>query len=440
MAPNPTIMQAVEKLGYRVTTGDVATQAGLEVNLAQQGLLALASEAGGHLQVSESGEIVYLFPKNFRSILQNKYFRLRLQEWWQKVWRVLFYLIRISFGIVLILSIILIVVTIIVIITATNSSRDSDDRHDSGGGGGAIYMPHFWFGPDFFWIFYPDYYDRRYEQRYSQFNQEPQMNFLEAVFSFIFGDGNPNFNLEERRWQTIAAVIRNNKGAVTAEQIAPYLDSTGQGFAQEYEEYMLPVLARFDGRPEVSPEGDIVYHFPELQTTAAGQRSKSVPAYLEEKPWRFSEAGSGQLMLAAGLGAVNLIGALVLGAMLRDGIVAAKLGGLVAFTQSIYGLLLGYGVGFLGIPLIRYFWVQWRNRQIEARNKERRIRSLQLNRADENEPLQRKLKYARQFANETVIRQEDLAYTTETDLLEQEVNQSARLDAEWDRRLNEPHS
>jgi len=87
MAPNPTIMQAVEHLGYRVT-GDV-TQAGLNVNLAQ-GLLTLATDAGGHLQVAESGEIVYLFPQNFRAILRNKFLRLRLQEWWKKSWRVCF--------------------------------------------------------------------------------------------------------------------------------------------------------------------------------------------------------------------------------------------------------------------------------------------------------------------------------------------------------------
>ncbi len=63
MAPNPAIMEAVEQLGYRVTVGDVATQAGFNVNLAQQGLLALATDVGGHLQVAETGEIVYLFPK-----------------------------------------------------------------------------------------------------------------------------------------------------------------------------------------------------------------------------------------------------------------------------------------------------------------------------------------------------------------------------------------
>src|ERR671933_784274 len=127
MALDPKIMKAVEQLGYRVTVGDVAAQAGLNINLAQQGLLALASDAGGHLQVADSGEIAYLFPKNFRSILRNKFLRLQLQEWWGKVWRVLFYLIRISFGIILMASIalIMIAIAIIVITISMNSNSNS---------------------------------------------------------------------------------------------------------------------------------------------------------------------------------------------------------------------------------------------------------------------------------------------------------------------------
>jgi len=46
-----------------------------------------------------------------------------------------------------------------------------------------------------------------------------------------------------------------------------------------------------------------------------------------------------------------------------------------------------------------------------------------------------KIAYAHQFATETVINQEDLVYTTETDLLEQEANNSAQIDAEWQRRI-----
>ena len=425
MAPNPTIMQAVEQLGYRVTVGDVATQAGLNVNLAQQGLLTLASDTGGHLQVAESGEIVYLFSKNFRTILQNKFWRLRLQEWWKKAWRVLFYLIRISFGIALLLSIALILVAIFIIITATNRDDDSGDRGSSGGG--MIYMPYFWIGPDWFWVFSPDY-DTRYQRRR---REESELNFFEAIFSFLFGDGNPNANLEERRWQQIAAVIRNNRGAVVAEQLAPYLDDIGEGYAREYEDYMLPVLTRFNGQPVVSPEGQIVYHFPELQTTAK-QRSQSVPPYLQELPWRFSSATSGQIILSAGLGVLNFVGALVLGRLLADGI-AAELGGLVAFVQGIYWLLLGYGTAFLSVPLVRYFWIKWRNSKISDRNHQRQARARQLTNADAT--VQQKIAYANQFAAETVIAQEDLVYTTETDLLEQKA-QLDEIDAEWQRRLS----
>lgn len=422
MAPNPTIMQAVEQLGYRVTVGDVATQAGLNVALANQGLLTLASEAGGHLQVSETGDIIYLFPKNFRVILREKYLRLRLQEWWKKVWGVLFYLIRISFGIFLIVSIALITITIILIISAANSDRDSNDRGGNFSGG-------FFYFPDLFWYLSPNYDTRQRERR----REKSDLNFFEAVFSFLFGDGNPNANLEERRWQEIATVIRNNKGAVVAEQIAPYLDNIGEGSAKEYEDYVLPVLTRFNGQPEVSPDGQIVYDFPELQISAAKKHRQPLSVYLEEFPWRFSAATSGQILLSAGLGIANFVGALVLGNLLRNGAIAAQIGGLVAFVHGIYWLLLAYGTGFLVVPLIRYFWIQWRNSKIAERNRDRLSRARQLASADSG--LQQKIAYAQQFAAEKVLGDEDLVYSTETDLLEQEVERSEQIDAEWQKRL-----
>lgn len=427
MAPNPKIMQAVEQLGYRVTVGDVAAKAGLDVNFAQRELLAFASEAGGHLQVAESGDIAYLFPKNFRDILRNKFWRLQLQEWWQKIWRILFYLIRISFGIVLVASILLIFVAITLLLSSSSDNNGGGGGGGNDRGGGFFFFPYFW--NDLIWLFY--WHDEPYYQRRSRLTgQKPEMNFLEAVFSFLFGDGNPNYNLEERKWSSIAATIRNNKGAIAAEQIAPYLDNLGKGYALEYEEYMLPALARFDGRPEVSPEGQIVYHFPQLQTTATERNSEPVAAYLREMFWRFSKASSGQAMFAAGLGAVNLVGALVLGNLLAKGTIV---GGFMGFVSTIYPLLLIYGVGFLAIPLIRYFWIQWKNSTIEARNQKRQQRAILLNQPDAN--LLQKLAYAREFAAENVLTGEDLAYTTETELTEQELEQSAKIDAEWQKRI-----
>lgn len=433
MAPNTQIMEAVERLNYRVTVGDVASQAGLDVNFAQQGLLTLASDANAHLQVAETGDIVYQFPRDFRNVLRNKFLRLRLKAWWDKIWNVLFYLIRISFGTLLILSIVLIFVAITILALAMSSDRDGDSGGGDRNGGGFFFIPHFWIG-DLFWFYDPAYSNPNVpRKRRSRDRGDSEMNFLEAVFSFLFGDGNPNADLEERRWQDIATIIRNNQGVVVAEQIAPYLDRLGSQFDVETEDYMIPVLAKFDGYPEVSPDGQLVYRFPELQVTAKRTRRQTVEPYLTERPWRFSQASSGQILLASGLGALNLVGGLMLGALLQDGALVAELGGLVAFVASIYWILIGYGIAFLSVPLVRYFWIQWRNGKVERRNREREARALSFERVKPQ--LQPKLDYARQFAAETAIGTENLAYTTEKDVIEQEYEQSDKIDAEWRRRL-----
>lgn len=433
MTPDPKIVKSIEKLDYRVTVGDVAAQAGLELNFAQQGLLALASEAGGHLQVAESGDVVYLFPPNFRSILRNKHWQLRWQQTWQKIWRVLFYIIRISFGIILIASILLMLVAIIAIVIAMNSAndeREGDNRGYGGGYGGGFFMPHFWLG-DIFWWFDPGYNRRRLQRRRQTSNY--QMNFLESVFSFLFGDGNPNADLEEYRWQQIGSVIRHNKGAVIAEQIAPYVDEIDRD-----EDYMIPVLSRFNGYPQVSPQGEIIYYFPELQVMASHrQESISTAGYLQEKLWRFSQANGSQITLAAGLGALNIIAAFVLNSLLRGGAVSAVTYGksIVLFAASIQWFLLGYGVLYLLIPLVRYFWIQGRNPQIIKRNQAREQRAIALNQADPS--LHQKLTYASQFAQQKVIGDRDITYTTQDDLLDQNIKNADKIDQDWQRRINE---
>jgi len=415
--PDLKLMEAVENLGYRVTVGDVAARTGLNVEETQQGLLALAADAGGNLQVAESGDIAYQFPQNFRTILQSKFWRLRWQKTMQQMGRILFYLVRISFGILLILSLVLILVAIAVIVISIQSSQDGDS--DRGGDRGGSSVRFFWLPlnmGDLFWIFYPDYSGGYRRQRSAS-----EMNFLEAIFSFLFGDGNPNADLEERRWQAIASTIRTQNGAVVAEHLAPYLDNLGKGYDLEYENYLLPVLVRFNGRPEVTPEGGIVYQFPDLQITATEEDEvQKQSSYLKEKKWRFSGASSGQIMAAIGLGAANLIGALVLGSLLADGTVATQVGGLVAFVESIYGILLAYGVGFLAIPLGRYLWLGQANQKVEQRNQMRRDRrSLLQNPTPE---VQQKLDYAQDLGKKQAIAPDNLAYTTETDILEQDIN------------------
>ncbi|TVQ54144.1 MAG: hypothetical protein EA366_12130 [Spirulina sp. DLM2.Bin59] len=436
MATPAPLLEAIPQLDYRVTPGDVATKTGLDLQMAQQGLVELAADAGGHLQVAESGDIAYVFPKNFRTIQRNKYWQIRARETAAQVWQWVFYGIRISFGVLLILSIVVIAIAIIAIFLAISSSNQSGNNRSRGRG---IPLPRIMFIPHFGRLFSPHYYHgspRRGRQKTKRVKQAKEMNFLEAIFSFLFGDGNPNGDLEERRWRKIGRVIRQHRGAVVAEQIAPYWDQVDPD-----EDFMLPVLSRFNGYPEVSETGGLVYYFPELQVTARDEKDRPWVAshYLREEPWQFSRATKEQRQWALGLGLANFGGALWLGYLLRtQPVIVAELfvrgwGIPLAYVYGIYGVLLAYGIGFLLIPAVRSFWLKRRNPKLEKRNQERGDRAQLLE--NPSPELQAKLQYAQTFAEQKVLGTDNLSYTTETDLLDQELSQSDRIDAEWRKRL-----
>ena len=94
---------------------------------------------------------------------------------------------------------------------------------------------------------------------------------------------------------------------------------------------------------------------------------------LLEKEYQFSLAPEGNRFLAAGLGVVNLLGALYLGGQLNFyanyGVRLPEFFGLV---QSVYPLLLSYAIAFNIIPLARSFWIKAQNSEIQDRNRKRR--------------------------------------------------------------------
>jgi hypothetical protein len=404
MNPNPQLMTAVEELGYRVTCGDVVTHTGIYLEEVRAGLLTLASQTGGHLQVTDTGEVIYVLAPDFRQILLRKSVRLQFKAWFDRFWAVGFYLVRISFGVLLIASITVVYLAILAITLAaifgSEGGGDCDDNCVLG-----IFN---WGGSN-------SSYDSRMtemEPSRSKKKQRKSLNFLEAVFSVLFGDGNPNADLEQRRWRYIGNLIHRQQGVAIAEQIAPYLDNLGQGYDKEYENYMLPVLTKFNGIPEVSPTGQLVYHFPDLQATLKDRSDEStkVPKSLRERKWKFSKANSSQLRWSIVLFAANLVGI---------GILSTMLGGISsALVSSSMAILTLYGVGLVVIPACRYFWVKYQASQVRARND---LRSREVKILRQGEFIQEKLDYAKQFAKQYKISDRDIIYTTEEDVLPQEV-------------------
>ena len=221
--PSKAVVDVVEsKKGSPVVASDIASAAGVSLSQARKDLTTLASISRGDIAVSKDGELIYKFPANLAGVLSQNSAKYQAVQTFRKVWPALYWGIRVSFGLTLLVSLAVIFSTIFFI--SSSSSSDDDRRDDRRGGmGGGMSFNYFW-GPSPFDFFYyrPYGYYGYYGQ--PQARDPEEMGFFESVFSYIFGDGDPNPNLDERRLSLAANMIRQNKGAVTAEQLAPFCD------------------------------------------------------------------------------------------------------------------------------------------------------------------------------------------------------------------------
>lgn len=343
---------------------------------------------------------------------------------------------RVAFGVLLIVSI---VVTFVAITALSSAARSDDERRSS-----RPIMPMRLFAPDIFdVIFYSTrpryYYGSPVESRRTN---EGEMSFLEAVYSFVFGDGDPNVGLDDRRWRLVAATIRANRGAVTAEQLAPFLDlpkghSNASGVVDEA--YVLPVLQRFGGYPEVTEEGDIIYVFPDLRVTGrrgGGGGVDVIGRGVVEEEIKLSKASGGQRLMVGLLGLVNVLGVVTLGAKLSAlSMATGELGALVSLLSgTVFPLLAGYAGLFVAVPVLRWFRLKRVNAEIKERNRERQVALDRLRIG--NRELKRKLRGAEKYGEAMeVVKEEDVVYSSDMELGEQSKRLEEELRDDFDRRL-----
>lgn len=403
-AEKQKVIEAIGELGRRVTAADVATKTGLPILVVGQRLNQVASETGGHLQVSTTGDIAYSFKPGFSQTYLAKGIQLALLKAARFIWQVAFYLLRISFGVILILSL-LFIVTIIMTFFLRGSDRRRENEDDPPGMGfGNMLFNYIVLRDLFTWhsasapVIYQ--YDRPTVRRASR------SNFFLNCFSFLFGDGDPNEGLDEKRWQLIAKAIRKNNNVMTAEQLAPY---TGADPGDE--DSVLPVLVRFNGKPEVTERGNIIYVFPEMQVGAATAFDTAPPAYLQEFPWRFSNMTPGATAPVILVASLNFALAWLLWGFLAAGPPTGIL--------KVMNVLVVYGTLFIAIPAARVAINYLKNKNINQRNLQRY--EYALSNANPVSELQTKFQEAEAYKLRTKKLTEDkIVYTTERDTLDQE--------------------
>jgi hypothetical protein len=408
------VIDAINQLGRRVTAADVSAKTGLPLNVANLELNKVAADAEGHMEVSTTGDIAYTFDPGFENAYLASGITRFIEEYGKKFFDIAYFLLRISFGVMLILSFIAVIVLIIAAILVI--SRMGGDSDSGGGDGGGFSFDFFdwmilrdilWWGS---WSSYPDQY-QSYDRPSVRQAPQDKGNFFYNVFSFLFGDGNPNNHLEERKWQMIAEVIRNNRGVVTAEQLAPY---TGED--PKNDDGVLPVLVRFDGKPEVSETGNILYVFPSMQVHATNLstfRSGFVPHFLNEFPWRFTTVSQDSLIPVYLLAGVTFLGSWWLLLYVTKFVV------LIHWFAPLVTALTIYGTAFLAVPLIRSIILHFINKGIDSRNAKRSEYAAAVQ--NKSEELLKKLNEAAQYRiGERTINAANTVYTTDKDALEQE--------------------
>ncbi|XP_062005322.1 uncharacterized protein At5g03900, chloroplastic-like [Rosa rugosa] len=419
-------MDAVDACGRRVTVGDVAGRAGLKLHEAQNALQALASDTQGFLEVSDEGDVLYVFPRDYRAKLVGRSFIMRVEPLLEKAKAGAEYLARVSFGTTLFASIILVFAAILValIAIALNENVDvipSTSSTSSFASGGSSYRTSYDYSIDVFPSCRTEVYRKQKEK--------PQpvvgtLKFGESFFSFVFGDGDPNRGIEEKRWKLIGNYISSNGGVVAAEELAPYLDIETTGDTLTDEAYILPVLSRYEGQPLIDEEGNILYQFPSLQRTASRKMGicpeivGEADKFFKEEKWQFSKTSIAKRAMVVGLGGLNVFGVLILSGLLQDPIVAQV--GFIKFITSINPLLQIYAGFFFVIPLFRWFVLLKTNADIEKRNQARKQFAQDIELPDLS--LRRKLLSARNMAQRIVIGLDRIVYTSRKDLFEQELD------------------
>lgn len=165
-----------------------------------------------------------------------------------------------------------------------------------------------------------------------------------------------------------------------------------------------------------------------------GEREASAPLspFLREQEYEFSLASTGQKVAVGVLGAVNLVGALYLGNLFSSPAIAGKtLVGLLGFVQAAYPFLLAYGIGFVAVPILRYFKVQSDNAKIEERNRNRAQYAFMLKQGSKD--LDRKLAAAKAKATGVKkIKADDVDYTSGKSIQDQSLDLKA-----WDAKFLE---
>ena len=363
-----------------ITLADVAAGTGLGLQRVQTLVPMAADEYSARLEVTQSGEILYSFPKGFSSRYRG--LKPALKRALSSFTRFAVSAGKILFKAWIMVMLIGYFLLFIAIALAALMLSMAASRNNNRGGGGVnaslgIFnlIIRIWFYSE---LLGAGRRSREWDNR-SNAGKKKGRPLHKAIFSFVFGDEDPNqdrLTLEKKEFVTY---IRKRRGVVSLPEL---MVLTGAS-PEKAESQITHLCAEFGGSPEVTGEGTIVYRFDEILLSGEKKKQESsnesgVSGPLSVLYRKLRAFSSNQGKMNFWLGLINGVNLLFGGYFLYNSVAVGTIPPDVVQAAGMYGMVYHFltaaainplpviqlGLGMVPLLFSAFFWlipaIRWR--------------------------------------------------------------------------------
>ncbi len=284
------LLRALRVNNLQASASDLVVSTGLKANEVEEALPVLIQERRGHMKVTESGEVLYYFPKGLSSQVKGfipgmkSFFRM----FFSTLGSILVLLFKIWIMVMLVgyfvLFLAILVLAVLASLAGSASNKDSrDSRSSNSGMGGNIgfYISARIFGFLLNLWLYSSFLPRE------KTSAQPKRPFHLAVFSFVFGAKDGLKAWEDAMNRHLASRIVQGKGIITLDEIQEI-----SGLDRERSNALFSrLLLDHKGEPMVSDAGTLYGWFPNLLRSLTHTTSSSSLPPCPEKPFSDNTKG-----------------------------------------------------------------------------------------------------------------------------------------------------
>jgi hypothetical protein len=348
------------------SAADLSAVTALPLETVRELLPRAADEFHGRLEVTASGEILYSFPRGFTSRYRGfSVFAARVLEKAGRFFKaagVLLFKVWIMVMLVGYFALFMLIALSAMMLSVAASSSGSSNRGGRRDSSGGLYLTSSIFNMIIRLWFYSELLGSSRGGRRAA-PARPKKPLHRAIFSFVFGEGDPNRDRAEMRKKALIAFLRAHRGVIS---LPDFMALSGLP-PEEAEAELLACCAEFGGSPEASDEGTIVYRFDEILRGSDRGEGAELPA---KRLWKFS---SNEKSMNAWFGIINTVNLLFGGYFFYHALNTGAILSPEHFQQSswLYGLtwylsgpfvqdprpLITVGLGLVPLVFSLLFWL-----------------------------------------------------------------------------------